>query len=305
MIAEKRKIMPDFCNRRCPFHYITALNLLAGMKIDINKIDILASGEYENYKGEILAQEPEPGTVLTKDSRIMLKVGFSSAVDYMPYQFFYGLSGIRQTDASWEENSRKLLAPFDAAVIRHNAEARYQSLKYDYGVIDSEHFRRIIRIFGIKLPPDMDSIDDMLFWLSILPSFHYWAGNPGLTEKALEMLFGFTFEIVENSYSVHEIPPSLHYHLGTRTGRLGREVVLGRQFSEYDSGYEVIIKNVEPNQVRELLPAGKIRKKIEWVLTTCMPNNLTYQIRIKVNRPGVSVAGEEIQKGYLGYSTFI
>lgn len=305
MMAEKRKIMPDFCNRRRPFHYVTALNLLAGMKVDINKIDILASGEYENYKGEILAQEPEPGTLLSKDARIMLKVGFSSAVDYMPYQFFYGLSGIRQSGSGWEEDSRKLLAPFDAAVIRHNAEARFQSLKYDYGVIDSEHFRRIIRLFGIKLPADMDSIDDMLFWLSILPAFHHWAGNPELTEKVLESLFGFTFEIVENTYSMHEIPPSLRYHLGARTGRLGREAVLGREFSEYDSGYEVMIKNVKENEVKELLPGGKIRKKIEWVLSVCMPNNLAYQIRIKVNRPGVTPVGDEINKRYLGYSTFI
>ena len=104
---------------------------------------------------------------------------------------------------------------------------------------------------------------------------------------------------------MHEIPPSLHYHLGARTGRLGREAVLGREFSEYDSGYEVLIKNVKEDEVKELLPGGKIRKKIEWVLSVCMPNNLTCQIRIKVNRPGLMPVGDEINKRYLGYSTFI
>ena len=75
--------MPDFCNRRHPFHYVTALCVLAKMGIDIDTVDILAVGEYENYRGEIQTQSPKPGAAITDDTRIVLKVGYPSAVDYL------------------------------------------------------------------------------------------------------------------------------------------------------------------------------------------------------------------------------
>ncbi len=53
MTQADQKIMPDFCNRRYPFHYTTAISVLAKMGVDVNDIDILAIGTYENYRGEI------------------------------------------------------------------------------------------------------------------------------------------------------------------------------------------------------------------------------------------------------------
>jgi len=218
----------------------------------------------------------------------------------MPYQFFYGLYGTRDSGGEWEDNARALMAPYDAAVIRHEAVARFQSLKYDFGVIDSGHLLKVLKLFSFDLPSHSDSLEDMLLWLSMLPAFHFWAGNPELIEKAMAKVFGFNFEIVENIRSNYEIPESLHYHLGARIGRLGRETVLGNSFCESDSSYEVIIKNVSPDRVKELLPGGSIRNKIEWFLSFCMPENLEYKIRVNVLKTKTREKPD-----YLGYSTYI
>jgi hypothetical protein len=304
MITGKTDIMPDFCNRRNPFHYVTALNLLSGMGIDIDNISILAEGEYENYKGEIRSQEPKPGTTINNQTRITLVVGFSSAVDFMPYQFFYGLFN-RDTDQTWEQNARSFMAPYDAAVIRHEALAKFLDLKYDFGIIDPHHFKRVLKLFDFELPPHSDNIDEMLYWLSILPSFHFWAGNPKLCAKAMEMVFGHEFEIVENCGRNFDIPDNLCYRLGQDGGRLGCETLMGNSFTEFDSGFNVIVKNVELDNVSELLPGGKTRDKLDWFLQLSMPGNLEYDISIRVRKKQNQPLTENENGNYLGYSTFI
>lgn len=293
------RVMPDFCNRRYPFHYVTALNLLARSGIDPHNVDLLAVGEYENYKGEILEQDPVAGEPLRDNTKIKLKVGFSSPVDYMPYQFFFGLEARRATGGHWEENSRFLLAPFDAAVMRHNALARFLSLKYDMGIIEVEHLKKILKLFDITLPPHSNSLDEILFWLSMLPTFHFWAGNPDLTARAFSLIFGYDFQILENTRTYHKIPAPLRYQLGIPTGRLGCETILGYSFSELDSGYDIVIGGVRESQVQDLLPGGRTHEKLKWLIDFCMPNNLVANIKIRVNRE------KDIQNKYLGYSSFI
>ncbi|MFH2037049.1 MAG: type VI secretion system baseplate subunit TssG [Candidatus Zixiibacteriota bacterium] len=302
MIAGKTDIMPDFCNRRYPFHYITALNLLAAMGIDINRIDILAVGEYENYKGEIIEQSPKPGEKISSGTQLRLKVGFSSPVDYMPYQFFYGLYSHGTSDGSWEDGARALMAPYDGTLIRYDARANYQKLKYNLGIIDQEHLLRILKLFKIDMPPHSNTLKDILFWLSVLPTFHFWAGNPDLVSNILHNLFGYEFKFVENCKKTFNIPSDLQYKLGAKTGRLGCETLVGRSFTEADSSYQLRIENVPANDVRELLPGGKKREKIDWLLGFCMPGNLEYDLKVRIKN---SDRKERTESPYLGYSVYI
>jgi len=77
--------------------------------------------------------------------------------------------------------------------------------------------------------------------------------------------------------------------------------VIGRSFKERDSSYELQVLGVAPDEVRDLLPDKSKRRKLEWVLSTCMPNNLDCQITIKVDRSRLVLG----RKGHLGYSTFV
>jgi len=303
MTAYKSSIMPDFCSRSYPYHYTTAINLLMKMGVSTDRIFILSAGEYENYKGEIRSQDPLPGKPLEKNTRITLKIGFSSAVDYMPYQFFYGLQGLRESGGGWEERAREMMAPFESAAVKNEAGARFQKLKYEYGILDIEHLTRVLRLFNFEPNEYCNDIHDILFWVSIIPFFHHWAGNPECVEKILGFIFDYKFTIIENSALRHEIPEHLQYRLGSKSGLLARETVIGREFTERDSAYDLIIEGVKMHQTSDFLPGKPIRKKLDWVLGFCMPNNLECKIRIKVDKEPSHIGGEG-KKCYLGYSAF-
>lgn len=304
MTAVPDKVMPDFCNRRFPFHLMTAINTLVKLGLDTARIDMKAVGPFENYKGEVHRQEPEPGTPLDKKTRVTLEVGFSGAVDELPYQFFYGLAGTRVSTGAWEDDSRNLMAPFDAAVIRHLATAEYQDLKSNFGLVEFEHLNNVLSLFGFDLSREGISFREAMVWSSLFPTFHHWAGNAEIVCKALECLFGYDFRIIENVPVEHEIPANCRYRLGSRHDRLGRGSIVGRRYSDNDTGYEVIVENIRPEEARDLLPGGSVRKRIERALKVFMPGYLEGRIRVRSTKEAVGIGGEK-RKSYLGYTWHI
>jgi len=296
--------MPDFCNRDHPFRYETALNLLMKMGVDLNRVKILAIGEYENYKGEILAQTPAPNTALRSDTRIELSVGYPGVVDQLPYQFFYGLAGGTHRTGKWELEARYLMAPYDAAVVRHDAELRYQALKFSFGVADRRHLVNFLELFALDEEKEIESLEDMITWAALMPGFYIWGGNSDRVARILELLFGYRFRIVENIRSRFEIPDGLRYRLGTKSGRLGRESVVGKSFSECDSTYQVIVSGVRRQDMAHFVPGGAARKKLDWALKLCMPNDLDYRLTFEVENRALFV-GKKEEGAYLGYSTHL
>lgn len=303
MISRGKKIMPDLCHRRHPFHFATALHLLRKLGVDISHIEILAAGEYENYKGEVRSQEPAPETPLQKDTRIVLKVGYRSAVDLMPYQFFYGLAGITDRTSEWEDKSRNLMAPFDAAFVRYFGATAYETLKFNFSFIDDEHLLRYLELYDFA-GVDISDARTAERWLSLMSTFHIWAGNADMMGKVLGLLFGFEFKITESTPSRQQIPDSLQYKLGSKSGRLGQESIMGHSFVECETGYEVLIGIEDQENLRELLPGKSTRRKIEAVLDYCMPGNLDYSIKIKT-REGQTTLGDKDKRGYLGYNSYL
>lgn len=294
--------MPDLTNRRHPFHFTTALNVLMKSGIDPERVNILAVGEYENYKGEVIYQEPKPGTALTSRTKIILHAGYSSAVDFMPYQFFYGLQGRFVREGEWEENARRFMAPFDASLLRYMAAARYQILKYSFGVFDQDHFDRFLGLYEFDFNGGKASHHDIMTWSALLPSFYYWAGNAEMVAVVLEVLFGYRFKIRENVLAFLSIPENLRYHLGSKNGRLGKEIVLGAGFYEAESTYEVVISGISRHEALEFRPGFPNRAKLDWVLNLVMPAHLDRRIVIKTSEPGTKL-GELKEGACLGFSS--
>ncbi len=297
------KIMPDFCNRRFPFHFTTAMHILRKLGVDPKMIEILAVGKYENYKGEIREQEPAPDTPLTPKTKFVLQVGYTSAIDLMPYQFFYGLAGITDRASDWENSARRLMAPYDAAFIRYLASASYENMKFNFNFIDDKHLAKYLDLYDFA-GVDISDPATAARWQAIMPSFHIWAGNAEKTSKILRFLFGFDFIINESVPTRQKIPDELQYKLGSERKRLGYETIAGRSFVECDTSYEVVIRGINREDVSDLLPGKSLRKKIEAVLGYCMPGNLDYKIRIAVNKEK-TLLGDKTNRGYLGYNTFV
>jgi hypothetical protein len=290
-------LMPDFMNRDLPVHYTTALNILAQMGVEASRIDLMAVGRYQNYRGEIQSQEPASGAVLMEDTQIVLKIGVSSAVDFMPYQFFQGAG------ASWEDRAREFMAPFDAASMRRTAESHLQTLRYNLGLVDRDYLARLLQLFHFRLNAADADTGEALMWAALFPRFHEWSGNPRLVTHVLQQFFPWKFTIDENVPSEYPIPPDLQYRLGSRMGRLGQETVVGKSFTECDSTYELVISEVQPEEAPQLFPGAAVRSKIEWLIETCMPGNLDCRITIKVVAKG-SRLGKEHGHTYLGYAVF-
>lgn len=295
--------MPDLCSRRHPFHYTTALNLLAKMGVSPDKVEMIAIGVHENFKGEVRNQQPKPGTPL-KGARVILEIGYPSAVDMMPYQFFYGLYGRTARGSEWERHARQLMAPYDAAVIRHDAAARMDALRFTFGVLDEGHIDRYLDLFDFERDKKKHSFQESVVWAAVLPSFHLWAGNPKKVAEALALLFGYRFRIIENVSSQYDIPEGIRYRLGARSGRLGRECVIGRSFTECDSTYEIIVSGLTRKDVIAFLPGKETRRKLEWVLSVCMPGNLDYRFRFEIDDPGM-ILGIHERESRLGYSSHL
>lgn len=302
-MSASNKIMPDFCNRRFPFHFTTAMHILRKMSVDPTTIEILAVGKYENYKGEIRGQKPAPKTQITPGTKVVLQVGYTSAIDLMPYQFFYGLAGITDRASDWENSARRLMAPFDAAFIRYMAAASYENMKFNFNFIDDKHLLKYLELYDFAGVDISDPVTAAR-WQAIMPTFHIWAGNAEMTSKVLRFLFGFDFQINESVPIRHEIPKELQYTLGSKGKRLGYESIAGRSFIECDTCYEMVISGIKKENVSELLPGKQLRKKIEAVLDYCMPGNLDYKIRIKADKEK-TLLGDKTNKGYLGYNTFV
>lgn len=304
MEASLPRVIPDFCSRRHPFHLSTALATLMRLGVDVHRIELLAIGKHANYKGEIHGQEPKAGTPITADTRVVLTVGAYSAVDLMPYQFFYGLGGARDSTGAWEESGRRLLAPFDATVLRHMAITDYEAMKSRGGFFDPDHISRLLKLFNFDTGEDTDSPGEAMLWSALLPTFHFWAGNPDFVEKVLEYSLGYKFRIEEHVRARYDIPEDLQYQLGSGDGRLGQQTVLGKSFSECDSCYRVTAVDVAPDDVDRFLPGKAGYRKIEKILRMCMPGHLEYRIAIKTKRSGF-VLGRAQKRGCLGYTSFV
>jgi hypothetical protein len=302
MTPESPALMPNLTSRRAPAHISAAIIALLRLGVDINNVDILAVGEYENYRGEVRSQRPEPGTELQMDTRISLEVGCLSAVDQMPYQFFYGLGSAAAAGKAWEEAARRLMAPFDAALVRSQGLARYHTLKLTYGHYDRPQLERFIGIFDVT-PPDVRlSQRDLLVLASLLPTYNEWAGNArGITE-ALALMFGLRFEIIQNVACRYPIPSRLHYRLGQKKAGLGRDTLVGDSFTEADSAFLVVVRDLDPDQVTELLPGKPLRKKLDWFIKLAVPGNLVCTIRLMPRRTGVRLGSAE-QPAHLGLAS--
>ena len=298
------QIMPDLCSRKMPFNFVAALMLLKKGGVDLNKVHLKAVGCYENYKGEILGQEPKAGTELTPTTKIFLKVGKWSAVDIIPYQFFYGVTGSPKVSNEWEDNARNLMAPFDAAVIRSLAHADYEMLKFALSTIDNEHLAKFMKLFDFSLDFNATDQREIILWASLLPSFYYWSGNPEMVSIVLGFLFGYRFNIDENIPMTFKIPDKIVTRLGHRYNRLGSEFVLGGSFTENDTGYRIKVGEVALQDLKNWLPGKAKRIKLEKVLKLCMPDSLQYEIEINVNRDSLSSATVS-GNSYLGISSFL
>ena len=295
--------MPDFTSRRFKYHYVTALTVLIRLGLDLNRVRLLAAGTLENFKGEVRWQIPEPGTELSNKAEITLGVGALSAVDTLPYQFFYGFKHGPHRSGDWETNARELMSPFDGAIIRFRARCADIIGKFGFGALDEDHCRRYLNLFGLADFEGAD-IDELFFWIRSLPDFHFWAGNAKAVARVASSIIGFPVEIVESIQSEMVLPEDCRSYLGDKSAALGTRMILGSRVVDNDNAYEVVVSGVDTGSVRAFLPDGPARKKLDRILDMCMPDDLERKITIRTKSSPLKL-GDDKTDAHLGYSTYV
>jgi predicted component of type VI protein secretion system len=171
------------------------------------------------------------------------------------------------------------MAPFDAAVMHAEAIAVLVPLAYNFSILSEHHLTRYLQLFDQSAVGESD-LNALRVWAESMPGFYHWGGNPRFVERFLQALFGFRFTIQENVESRHETPEALRWKLGKNQNMLGHESVLGKSFSECDTALEVTVHDVPPNQVADLLPNHTLRRKVDEVLSICLPAGMSCRVRV-------------------------
>jgi hypothetical protein len=297
--------MPDLCDRKHHYSIDLALLLLERLGVDLSRIDLKAVGPFENYRGEIQEQFPEPGRQLKPVERVALSVGFFGCVDYLPYQVYYGLPGISALGGeTWEDRARSLMSPFDATTVRTHVELLGLKRCYSGGLVNQYFVNGLLDLF--KLPPHRERMTaaETMFWLALLPSYHEWSGNAECVGEMLEAVFELPVQICEHAESSADIPEEIQSRLGERHSHLGDDFISGGSITDYDSAYEVIIGDIEPEDVPQWLPGGDRRTELDRLITMCMPEYLEARVVLDVKRRPVRL-GRESAEAYLGVSVTI
>jgi hypothetical protein len=294
--------MPNVANRRAPMDVTAALVALLRTGVSLDRVFLKACGEYRNYEGEIRSQAPEPGAPLDEDTEIRLEVGCPSAVDLMPYQFFYGFGSSTAAGSAWEEDARHVMAPFDGAVVRSLGAIQYQLLKMTFGHFDRRQVEQFIGIFGIGLPPVELTPWEWSLLATLMPTYNEWAGNAEGLAAVLERFFGFEFRVVENVAREYPIPERHRYRLGQPGAALGAGTLVGRSFTDADTACVVQISGLLPAETAGLLPGKPTRAKLDWFLKMALPAEVHAEIRLIPLRSGF-ILGRSEQPALLGMST--
>jgi predicted component of type VI protein secretion system len=294
--------MPDLSDRRRRMSFATALLVLERMGIDLHEISILAVGTNRNYRGEVLAQSPGAGVEITRDTTISLEIGFSSAVDSMPYQFFAGLSEATKVSSKWEDRARRFMAPFDAMVARYRALALGERLRFSLATADTDRLRSFLKLFDLDMPRQSRDTRELWLWAALLPSFHNWGGNARQVGQVLTLLLGKRCSIEENVPVRYKTPSNLQSRLGSTRHTLGRQMILGTGFVDCDYTYRVHVHGVASDQVRDWMPDGKERRRLDWLLEKCMPGHLDYLVAVHAGTDRHRL-GDDAMNYRLGYNT--
>ncbi len=296
--------MPDLAKAGSSTSFIHILAWLKKAGISLDNVKLLLKGVFENYKGEIINHLPPPGAEIDSSTVALLVIGSPSMVDQLPPSVFFAPRKRYMDLDKMELESRKLFSCFDSTIAKKLAVLEYILLTYDFVFSEESFSRRFVRAFGF--PEDGWNSEEMSLWMMLLPGFHQWAGTKRGTEQVLSKSLGTYVRIKEHQRGENGLPGEVQSLLGKRWSKLGSDWSLGKSFSECESCFKVIIGPISACRVRDFLPWGPMRKKLDRILKHCVPGQLRWSVSLKLKRRERSFSvGEKSSNCFLGHSTYL
>ena len=299
-----KSLMPDLVNPQARIDFVQALLTLKQCGVEWKNMRLFASGTFENYRGEVVKQEPKPKTEITPSTQVTLWLGFPSIFDSLPYQLFFGAKEWHRDTVNLEQRARKFLACFDSSFIQILSRLEYVLLVYNLVFLEKDFCQHFLEAFGFPISEWEE--EEILLWMTFLPTFHLWAGTREETEKILSTFLQARFNIEENIKGENQLPPELKSRPGEKSNHLGQNWLLGSGLSECDSTYRVNIGPISVDQIKEFLPDQGKRKKLERILALSTPGQLQYKVSLKLRQQDKKFSvGKDSKNSLLGYATYL
>lgn len=298
-----KPIMPNLANPHSPVPFIQALSQLKSSGVSLENVRLLLKGVFESYKGEIVHQLPPPGEEIDPPAVILLFAASPSTVDRLPPSLFLAPKEKYADYSTMELESRKFFSCFDSTMTKMAVTLKYVHLVYNSVLAEVSFTRQFVRTFGF--PDEGWSAEELFLWASLLPSYHQWGGTKRGTEEVLSRFLRAKVTIQEKRRGENPLPKKLSSRLGGRASRLGSGWSLGSRYSECESTFGVVVGPISAPQVRDFLPPGPKRKKLDRILRYCVPGQLRWNVAVRL-RPGEKSfsLGRNTANCVLGYSTY-
>ena len=224
------RVMPDLAGvRRTARHRVdSALLTLLRLGIDFGRIVVESAGPGESA-GAVVTQDPEPGTRLTAASRIVLRIGGTGLLDLMPFPL--------RDESDTDFRADRLFALFDNPVGKLAFFLRQGGAYLALHADEPLTARRWLEdLFAV--PADPWPAGRWHALARLVPRLHAVAGTTAAVRVAMSAVFDLPVARVEVRRGVVPLPATGVMRLGTASGRLGFDAVLGGGLAA-DAGVEI------------------------------------------------------------------
>jgi hypothetical protein len=211
--------MPDFCTPRRGVRQTvdTALASLQRLGVEPERVVLRAAGAGW-VPGTVITQEPAAGHELTPETRIVLDVAGTGALESLPYPLREDSEDDLRVDA--------LFALFDTPLLRVRHAVRQAG---GFLELRPENPATLLRwIEGIfQVSPKPWSKRRWYAVARLLPTLHRVAGRTEAIPLALRLVFGLPVASVRIVSGLAALPEPRHTRLATANSRLGTDAALG------------------------------------------------------------------------------
>lgn len=217
--GESTPLMPDLTRPRYGFSHTvdSALTSLSRMGVAAGRITLKAEGPGWQ-SSRVVGQDPPPGTALTADKDVKLKVAGEGLFYYLP-------TGMRDEAREIELGAQELTALFDDPVEKAAYFVRQGGLYFDLRPENSLGCARWIRLFGIA-PEDWPR-EKWGHLAALLPWLHVLAGTETGVRLALKMLLGLEVRRISWRPRVTRLSAEQLSGLGASASHLGVDLLVG------------------------------------------------------------------------------
>lgn len=211
--------MPNFSDpRRGIRHTVdSAIPALERLGVDADRM-VLKSAGGGWISGTVVAQEPPAGTELGTQTRVVLSIAGSGALESLPFAL--------REDSDEDMRADAIFALFDNPILKLRHAVRsgggFLELRPDQPSTSLRWIEEIFRISSRAWPKRR--------WYAVarlLPVLHRIAGTEEAVPLALRLVFGLPVANVRIVSGLVPIPPSALTRLAVAGGRLGIDATIG------------------------------------------------------------------------------